>query len=179
MFEVEFRAQQQSDARSNRCRRIVLAWIPVVAIIPILFIFINSHIVASLITFLILLFMISFTLYYFGSALPGTVPVEARHTDQPGLSPSIIKEIPTFSYKGNSHNHDLNNGNGSDTAGFRCAVCIATVHDGDMVRQLLMCKHVFHTNCIDTWLPSHSTCPMCRADVKTGKLSSEPREPPV
>lgn len=178
MFEVALRPQQLSDSRSDRCRKIVLAWIPVVAVIPILFIFI-SHIMASLITFLILLFMISFTMYYFGSTFPETASVTGPHTDQPGLSPSIIKEIPAFSYKGNCHNHGLNNGNGSDTAGFRCAVCIATVRDGDMVRQLLMCKHVFHTNCIDTWLPSHSTCPMCRADVKTGKLSPEPREPPV
>lgn len=181
MFEVEFRQQQQSDARSHRCRNIVLAWIPVVAIITILFIFI-SHVMASLFTFLILLFMFSFTPYYCSSALhlPGTTQVEVRHTGQTGLSPSKIKEIPTFSYQHKSHDdHCLNNGNGSDTSGLRCAVCIVTVHDGDIVRQLLLCKHVFHTNCIDTWLSSHLTCPMCRADVKTGELPLEKPEPPV
>jgi Ring finger domain len=175
MFEVEIRPQQQSNTSSNRCRKIVLAWIPVVAIITILFIF-TTHLLASLITFVILLFMISFSLYYFCTDVPGTQRVEHRPT-QTGLKPSIIKDIPAFTYQQNSH--DLNNHNGCDNAGLRCAVCIATVHNGDMVRQLLMCKHVFHTNCIDTWLPSHSTCPMCRADVKTGKLPSEQPEPPV
>lgn len=177
MFEVEIRPQQPSDPRSDRCRKIVLAWIPVAAIIAILFVF-TSHIWASLITFVILLFMTSFTFYYFKYSIPETEPDETRRTAQMGLSPTNIKEIPTFAYQRN--HHGLNNGNGCDNAGLRCAVCIATVHDGDMVRQLMMCKHVFHTNCIDTWLPSHSTCPMCRADVKTGEFtSSEQPEPPV
>ncbi|KAJ4781995.1 RING/U-box superfamily protein [Rhynchospora pubera] len=176
--EVDFRVQQQRDARSDRCMKIVLAWIPVVAIIPILFTF-ATPLYASLITFLILLFMSSFTWFYFISPLPETDPNEVQQTAQAGLSPKHIKEIPAFEYHTNGHDCNNVNGNGNDAGGLRCAVCIATVHDGDLVRQLLMCKHVFHTQCIDTWLPAHSTCPMCRADVKTGDLPSEQPELPV
>ncbi|KAM3359783.1 E3 ubiquitin-protein ligase RHA2B-like [Capsicum galapagoense] len=39
------------------------------------------------------------------------------------------------------------------TAGFSelCAVCLSTFEDGEQVRKL-KCKHIFHKDCLDTWL---------------------------
>lgn len=34
-----------------------------------------------------------------------------------------------------------------------------------MGRKLPNCGHVFHAECIDMWLHSHSTCPVCRDPV--------------
>ena len=34
------------------------------------------------------------------------------------------------------------------------------------VLRLLLCKHLYHVKCIDMWLASHTTCPLCRADVE-------------
>lgn len=34
-----------------------------------------------------------------------------------------------------------------------------------MGRKLPKCEHVFHMECIDMWLHSHATCPVCRAAV--------------
>ncbi|KAF0934475.1 hypothetical protein E2562_025552 [Oryza meyeriana var. granulata] len=39
------------------------------------------------------------------------------------------------------------------------------VRGGDTVRQLPTCRHLFHVGCIDMWLHSHRTCPMCRCVV--------------
>jgi hypothetical protein len=44
-----------------------------------------------------------------------------------------------------------------------CPVCLSELADGDMVRVLMVCKHCFHTACIEPWLREHDTCPLCRA----------------
>ncbi|XP_020574363.1 probable E3 ubiquitin-protein ligase ATL44 [Phalaenopsis equestris] len=46
-----------------------------------------------------------------------------------------------------------------------CPVCLVEFNDGDGVRKLPECMHCFHVQCIDKWLPLHSTCPVCRAEV--------------
>ncbi|THU48847.1 hypothetical protein C4D60_Mb06t03300 [Musa balbisiana] len=35
----------------------------------------------------------------------------------------------------------------------------------DKLRLLPKCSHAFHVQCIDTWLLSHSTCPLCRRSL--------------
>lgn len=46
-----------------------------------------------------------------------------------------------------------------------CAVCLLEFEDGDSLRTLPLCSHDFHVDCIDVWLRSHATCPLCRAGV--------------
>lgn len=43
-----------------------------------------------------------------------------------------------------------------------CTVCMDEYEEGDLLRAL-PCGHLFHCKCIDRWLSSHSTCPMCAA----------------
>ncbi|XP_039787029.1 E3 ubiquitin-protein ligase EL5-like [Panicum virgatum] len=49
--------------------------------------------------------------------------------------------------------------------GATCSVCLEEVRGGEMVRSLPGCRHVFHVGCIDPWLHSHVTCPLCRSDL--------------
>ena len=71
------------------------------------------------------------------------------------------------------------NGN-HDVSATECAVCLAFLEEKDTARMLLNCKHVFHMACVDTWLATHSTCPICRSEVEPNKrLEPEPREGPV
>ncbi|KAL1370722.1 hypothetical protein HN51_000942 [Arachis hypogaea] len=44
-----------------------------------------------------------------------------------------------------------------------CAVCLGEFEEGDELRRMPECMHSFHVPCIDMWLRSHSTCPICRA----------------
>ncbi|KAJ3708994.1 hypothetical protein LUZ61_012699 [Rhynchospora tenuis] len=50
-----------------------------------------------------------------------------------------------------------------------CSVCLALLIEGEQVRQLPQCKHIFHAECIATWLPMHMSCPICRSDVDMRK----------
>ncbi|KAG1327950.1 RING-H2 finger protein ATL78 [Cocos nucifera] len=43
-----------------------------------------------------------------------------------------------------------------------CAICLSEFSPGERVRVLPNCNHWFHVRCIDRWLASRSSCPMCR-----------------
>jgi hypothetical protein len=62
--------------------------------------------------------------------------------------------------QGDSGGGDLEAGNGEP-----CSMCLEELHTGEMVREMPSCKHLFHVVCIDMWLHSHRTCPMCRCDL--------------
>merc|ERR1712193_177675 len=47
-----------------------------------------------------------------------------------------------------------------------CSVCMDVLAEGDQVRVLPGCGHTFHVHCIDEWLEHHTTCPICRRDVR-------------
>ncbi|XVF83636.1 hypothetical protein PTKIN_Ptkin16aG0505900 [Pterospermum kingtungense] len=46
-----------------------------------------------------------------------------------------------------------------------CAVCLSQFEEGEELRTLPECLHSYHAPCIDLWLYSHSSCPMCRTDA--------------
>jgi len=46
-----------------------------------------------------------------------------------------------------------------------CAVCLDDFATGDSLRQL-PCSHSFHPHCIDPWLATSVTCPVCKASVR-------------
>ncbi|XP_076938535.1 E3 ubiquitin-protein ligase ATL4-like [Bidens hawaiensis] len=50
-------------------------------------------------------------------------------------------------------------------AGGDCAVCLSKFEPVDQLRLLPMCCHAFHAQCIDAWLKTNLTCPLCRSTV--------------
>ncbi|URE27182.1 Zinc finger, C3HC4 type (RING finger) [Musa troglodytarum] len=76
-----------------------------------------------------------------------------------GLDPSAIAALPTHSYRVTINSKD-------DGSCAECAICLSAVEEGETVRTLPSCKHLFHVGCIDMWLGSHSTCPVCRTAVE-------------
>ncbi|KAK6933193.1 Zinc finger, RING-type [Dillenia turbinata] len=71
---------------------------------------------------------------------------------------SIIDLIPTHKYKNKSET-----GRADDEDDATCAVCLCEFEEGEDLRTLPECLHSFHVPCIDMWLYSHASCPLCRA----------------
>lgn len=82
-----------------------------------------------------------------------------------GLENTVIETFPTFTYA-EVKDHHIGKG------ALECAVCLNEFEDDEMLRLIPKCDHVFHPECIDAWLKSHVTCPVCRAD-----LTPQPDEP--
>ncbi|KAJ1278773.1 hypothetical protein BS78_04G104600 [Paspalum vaginatum] len=104
-----------------------------------------------------------------------------------GLSPSAVAALPSFVFRrgtsvvGGGNGRGEESGSGSGRGGWaQCAVCLSLVQEGEVVRRLPACMHLFHVCCIDMWLRSHSTCPLCRATVEpTKEVPSKDHTPPV
>ncbi|KAF6140947.1 hypothetical protein GIB67_030158 [Kingdonia uniflora] len=83
-----------------------------------------------------------------------------------GLDPSIVASFPIFVY---SSVKSLR----QDKPGLECAVCLSEFEDDDTLRLLTVCNHAFHPDCIDLWLVSHTTCPVCRRNLEPSENSPE------
>ena len=53
-----------------------------------------------------------------------------------------------------------------------CAVCICDFEECDELIRL-PCGHVFHKDCVSTWLNEHNTCPTCRYELPTEDIEKE------
>ena len=41
-----------------------------------------------------------------------------------------------------------------------CTVCMEVFETGEIIRELPMCGHTFHKDCVDLWLRQHASCPI-------------------
>ncbi|CAM0910412.1 unnamed protein product [Alopecurus aequalis] len=93
-----------------------------------------------------------------------------------GLSDAAIAALPTFAYESPAAS-DKGGGGGDEPRGssaqLLCAVCLEDVRDGESVRQLPPCRHLFHVDCIDLWLHTHRTCPLCRCELSPRKVMAK------
>ncbi|XP_057415347.1 probable E3 ubiquitin-protein ligase RHA4A [Lotus japonicus] len=56
-----------------------------------------------------------------------------------------------------------------------CCVCLGEFELKEELLQIPYCKHMFHIECIDNWLQSNSTCPLCRCSIiPTSKFLNPP-----
>ncbi|MCD9639762.1 hypothetical protein HAX54_024483 [Datura stramonium] len=79
------------------------------------------------------------------------------HSAAPGhrFSGELLESLPLFSFGSVTGN----------LTGVDCAVCLSKFEPHDQLRLLPLCCHAFHSDCIDTWLVTNQTCPLCRSNV--------------
>lgn len=73
-----------------------------------------------------------------------------------GLSKSVIDQLPSYRYNPETH-QSIND----QTC---CVVCMSDFEIKQLLR-VLPCSHEFHARCVDKWLKTNRTCPICRADA--------------
>lgn len=67
----------------------------------------------------------------------------------------LLESLPLFSFGSVTGN----------LTGVDCAVCLSKFEPDDQLRLLPLCCHAFHSSCIDAWLVTNQTCPLCRSTV--------------
>lgn len=79
-----------------------------------------------------------------------------------GLTKQEIDQLPSYKYKGSNDESDQT----------MCVVCMC---DFEMKQNLrvLPCSHEFHTRCVDKWLKTNRTCPICRRDSTVASHESD------
>ncbi|XP_057443641.1 RING-H2 finger protein ATL29-like [Lotus japonicus] len=86
-----------------------------------------------------------------------------------GLDPSLLQTFPTFLYA------SVKNLRKGKNYSLECAICLLEFEDDSLLRLLTACCHVFHQDCIDLWLRSHKTCPVCRVDLDSPANLASPK----
>jgi len=71
-----------------------------------------------------------------------------------GLTKKQIKKIPKVIYNRNKFSNNDN----------KCVVCQYEFKNGEEVTKL-SCGHLFHSECVDTWLSKNKVCPMCHKEI--------------
>lgn len=71
-----------------------------------------------------------------------------------GLTRAEVEQLPSYKFNAETHQGDQTN----------CVVCMCDFEALQSLR-VLPCSHEFHSKCIDKWLKSNRTCPICRGDA--------------
>ncbi|KAG0458102.1 hypothetical protein HPP92_022993 [Vanilla planifolia] len=86
---------------------------------------------------------------------------EAAEGRNSGIDKAVIESLPFFRFSALKGSRE----------GLECAVCLSRFEDNEFLRLLPRCKHAFHMACVDLWLNSHSSCPLCRTRVDAEDLA--------
>ena len=81
--------------------------------------------------------------------------------DQVGFNKKMLDQLQTTSYTQNF-------GDLLTVHQPSCPICFEDFKIDEDVVSLPSCEHLYHTECIKTWLVKNPLCPMCRSNVRNG-----------
>lgn len=79
-----------------------------------------------------------------------------------GLARPEIDQLPSYKFNAETHTGDQTS----------CVVCMCDFEARQILR-VLPCSHEFHAKCVDKWLRSNRTCPICRGNASEYFESNE------
>ncbi|OAY79820.1 RING-H2 finger protein ATL3 [Ananas comosus] len=153
---------------------------------------ISSEILVAAIVFLFMVVVFVFFLYLYARRYLGPNPLRRGRSGtrlvfaadlgggapaRRGLDPAALAALPVV-VVGRRGGGGAGAGKEEEEA-LECAVCLCEVAEGEEARLLPKCNHGFHVECIDMWLHSHSTCPLCRSPVVGGGAFAESSPSPA
>ena len=47
-----------------------------------------------------------------------------------------------------------------------CSICQLEIENHQILRNINVCGHIFHSGCLDNWFEKSTTCPICRASIR-------------
>lgn len=82
--------------------------------------------------------------------------IMAIHGDVASEREKKISELPQIKYA------DILDFYGKDLIpNEECSICMVKFKKNNIIK-MLKCEHLFHIECIDTWLKNNNKCPVCR-----------------
>ncbi|CAM0882988.1 unnamed protein product [Alopecurus aequalis] len=95
---------------------------------------------------------------YSSSSSSGAAPGAASSVV--GLDAAAVASLPVTLYRRPPVGEDV------DEA--QCSICLGEFAEGEQVKALPRCGHCFHPECVDAWLRSRPSCPLCRGSLLAG-----------
>ncbi|CAF3555767.1 unnamed protein product [Rotaria socialis] len=77
----------------------------------------------------------------------------------------MLDKSPIITYDANSEDNDFTDKDPT------CAICLESFKSKEKLRKIV-CAHYFHVTCIDPWLLSHQSCPLCNRNILLNAIPS-------
>ncbi|KAI3688174.1 hypothetical protein L1987_81883 [Smallanthus sonchifolius] len=119
----------------------------------------DSSLVLTVLVLLTVLFFLAFFSLYIRRFSNSDESVSGRRDSPPrfrtgkrgGVDASTVRSLPNVPYGGDSKIWS------------ECSICLSEFEERETVTVIPYCRHGFHPTCIETWLSSHVSCPLCRS----------------
>ncbi|CAI9117180.1 OLC1v1018526C1 [Oldenlandia corymbosa var. corymbosa] len=97
--------------------------------------------------------------------LPVHSNAEARVKTEMGLKKEVREMLPIIVFKESFSVNDT-----------QCSVCLGDYQAEEKLQQIPSCGHTFHVECIDNWLSTRATCPLCRQSLVSPSSAKDEAE---
>ncbi|KAL1187911.1 RING-H2 finger protein ATL66 [Cardamine amara subsp. amara] len=102
------------------------------------------------------------TLYIQQSCLPrGSINI---HAEPPPLTPCVSEGLDPAAIR--SLTVVLCRIEAEEDLERECCICLGGFEEGEKMKVLPPCRHCYHCECVDRWLRTESSCPLCRVSIR-------------